>query len=329
MKLQKCSIAAGVLAFVFFTAGYLAAAQPAANLRRIGYLTQTSGPGAGYEMFRRELRELGYVEGNNIAIEYRSAETQPELDRAANSFLQQKVDVIVTIGGKATRSVEKASKTIPIVFILSGDPIQSGFVDSLARPGGNLTGITWMAYELSGKRLEVLKEAASKVSHVAVLANPKQPGEKRELVETGSAARSLGIILHRHRIVVHDKIGYDLAFDDIRREKANGLLVFPDEQTLEHRQQIADFAIKQRLPSIFGWREYVEAGGLLAYGPNRAESLRRVAFYIEKIFKGAKPGELPVEQPTKYELVINLKTAKALGLKIPAHLLMEADKVIE
>jgi putative ABC transport system substrate-binding protein len=148
-------------------------------------------------------------------------------------------------------------------------------------------------------------------------------------VETGSAARSLGIILHRHRIVVHDKIGYDLAFDDIRREKANGLLVFPDEQTLEHRQQIADFAIKQRLPSIFGWREYVEAGGLLAYGPNRAESLRRVAFYIEKIFKGAKPGELPVEQPTKYELVINLKTAKALGLKIPAHLLMEADKVIE
>ena len=322
-------IAIGLLAVVFVTAASLAQAQPASKLRTIGYLTRASGPGAGYEVFRQELRNLGYVEGKNIDIEYRSAETQPQLDKVATILLQKRVDLIVTIGGRATRTIQKTTKTIPIVFTLRGDPIESGFVESLARPGSNLTGITWMAFELAGKRLELLKEAAPKVSRVGVLATPAHKGEVREFVEARSTARSLGMILHLHRIVVSDKIGYDLAFDDILSQKVNGVLVFPEERTMEHRQQIASLAIKHRLPSMFGWREYVEARGLMAYGPNRAESLRRVAVYVDKIFKGTKPADLPVEQPTRFELVINLKTARGLGLTIPQSLLLRADEVIQ
>jgi putative ABC transport system substrate-binding protein len=327
MKLLKYLIAIGVLANVLSTAGSLEAAQRASNLRRIGYITQASEPRAGYEMFRQELRNLGYMERKNIEIEYRSAETRPGLHKLATSLLKKKVDVIVTIGGRATRAVEEATKTVPIVFTLAGDPVESGFVESLARPGGNLTGITWMAFELAGKRLELLKEAAPKVSRVAVLVNVSQPGEYRESNEARATARRLRMTLFYHK--VRDKIEYDFAFDEISSEKADGLLVFPEEKSMEHRQQIAAFAIRHRLPSIFGWKEYVEAGGLMAYGPSRAELLRRIAVYVDKIFKGAKPGGLPVEQPTKFELVINLKTAKTLGVKIPGHLLMAADKVIE
>jgi putative ABC transport system substrate-binding protein len=298
------------------------------KIRRIGYLTQATEPGAGYDVFRQELRNLGYAEGKNIEIEYRSAEARVHLDDMATNLLQKQVELIVTIGGTATQTLQKATKTVPIVFTLSGDPIESALVESLARPGGNLTGITWMAFELAGKRLELLKEAVPKVSRVGVLATPVHKGEIRELTETRHTARSLGMILHVHRIVVSDKIGYDLAFDDILAQKVNGVLVFPEDRAMEHRRQIADLAIKHRLPSMFGWREYVEAGGLMAYGPNRAESLRRVAVYVDKILKGAKPAELPVEQPTTFELVINLKTAKQIGLTIPPNVLARAVRVI-
>jgi putative ABC transport system substrate-binding protein len=320
-------ITAGLLAFVFLSAaGLVSELKPASKLRQIAYLTEASGPAAGYELFRQELRSLGYLEDNNVLIEYRSAETQPALEKMAARFLRQKVDVVVTIGGRATRATQEATKTVPIVFTLSGDPIESGFVESLAKPGGNLTGITWMAFDLAGKRLELLKEIAPKISRVAVLWNPTHQGEYLEGREARAAARDMGItLLHRR---VRDKIEYDFAFVDIPREKPAGLLVFPDDRSMEHRQQIAQFAIKQRLPSMFGWSEYVEAGGLISYGPNRAESLRRVAVYVDKILKGAKPADLPVEQPTKFELVINLKTAKQIGLTIPPNVLARADRVI-
>ena len=313
---------------------HVAEAQQASNLRRIGYLTQASEPATGYEVFRQELSNLGYIEGKNIEIEYRSAEIrrqtaaeiQPRLDKLATGLFQKKVDVIVTIGGRATRTVQRATKTVPIVFTLSGDPIESGFVESLARPGSNLTGITWMAFELAGKRLELLKETSPKVSRVALLTNPTNPGEYLETREVRSTAGSFGMTLLYHR--VKDKIEYDFAFNDIPSEKADGLLVFPEETSMEYRQQIADFAIKHRLPSMFGWREYVDTGGLMAYGPNRAESLRRIAVYVDKILKGAKPTELPVERPTKFELIINLKTAERIGLTIPPNVLARAQKVI-
>jgi putative ABC transport system substrate-binding protein len=315
-----------VLTTALFSIAPFAGAQQPAKGPRVGYLTQASGPGAGYEVFRQELRSLGYREGADITLGYRSAETQLDLAKEAATFLQQQVDVIVTIGGRATRAAKEATKTVPIVFTLSGDPIDSGFVESLARPGANLTGITWMTFELAGKRLEILKEVAPTISRVAVLLNPTTVGEYLELREARATAGSLKMTLVHRR--VRDKLEFDFAFDDIPREKADGLLVFPDDRTNEHRKQIAEFAIKHRLPSMFGWREYVEAGGLMAYGPNRAESLRRVAVYVDKILKGAKPAELPVEQPTKFELVINLKTAKQIKLVIPPNVLARADRVI-
>ena len=327
MRRLKCLIAVGGLAAVLLTAGFLAAAQPPSSVRRIGYLTQTSGAGAGYQSFRQELGKLGYVEGKNIEIEYGSANTKPRIEALATRFIQQKLEVLVTIGIETTQVVQKTTKTVPIVFAFGGDPIEGGLVKSLARPSGNLTGISWMTFELGAKQLELLKEAVPRISRVAVLLDLKFPGKKRELTETLRTMGDLGVILEFHR--VRDKIEYDIVFDDILTGRDNALLVFPSPRTMEHRHQIANFAIKHRLPSMFGWREYAEAGGLISYGPNRAEALRRVAVCVDKILKGTKPGDLPVEQPTKFELVINLKTAKALGLKIPPHLLMEADKVIE
>jgi putative tryptophan/tyrosine transport system substrate-binding protein len=324
MKFKLITFGIGVVHLVFFLS---AQTQSASKLHTIGYLTEASEPGAGYEMFRQELRNLGYVEGSNITIEYRSAETQPHLDKLATELLQKKADVIVTIGGRAIRTIQKTTKTVPIVFTLSGDPIESGFVKSLARPGANLTGITWMAFELAGKRLELLKEAAPKVSRLAVLVNSTQGGELREWIKTRVTAGSLGITLHRHR--ARDKTEYDFAFNYIPSENPDGLLVFPEEKSVEHRQLIADFAIKHRLPSMFGWREYVEAGGLMAYGPNRAESLKRIAVFVDKILKGTKPADLPVEQPTKFEFVINLNTAKQIGLRVPPNVLARADRVIK
>jgi putative tryptophan/tyrosine transport system substrate-binding protein len=303
-------------------------AQQAAKVRTIGFLGQSGGPLAAYEVFRHALRDRGYIEGTNIAMEYRrSDEGGSSLADKATELVRMKVDVIVTTGGASTRAVQQATTTIPIVFTSSGDPIESGFIDSLARPGKNLTGITFLAYELVGKRLELLKEAAPKVSRVAVIANPAHPGEQRELSETQSIARALGITLEHHQVI--SKANYDTAFGAILREKANGLLVFPEGTTLANVTQIVEFAAKHRLPSMFGWKEYIEGGGLMAYGPNRDESYKRIAVYVDKILKGTKPTDVPTEQPTKFELIINLKTAKQIGLTIPPNVLARADKVIK
>jgi putative ABC transport system substrate-binding protein len=300
-------------------------AQQTTRIRKIGYLTPSGGPAAGYDTLRQGLSELGYVDGKNITIVQRTAD-ESKLGELAKEMLAEKFDLIVTAGGVATRAVQMANGKLPIVFTSSGDPIEAGFVDSLARPRRQLTGITWMAYELVGKRLELLKEAVSKVSHVAVVANPAHAGEKRELSETQRTARSLGMTLDYHQ--VKTAADYDSSFVAILKEKADGLLVFPENKTLEYRKRLAEFAAGNRLPGMFGWQEYVQAGGLMAYGPNRDESFRRIAVYVDKILKGAKPADLPVEQPTKFELVINLKTAKQIGLIIPPNVLARADKVI-
>ena len=304
-----------------------AEAQKPSAVRKIGFLSSpASGPISFYEMFRQGLRELGYAEGHNIVIEYRSAEGRPQLLELANELVREKVEVIVAGGGPAARSAKEATKIIPIVFTTSGDPVESGYVDSLARPGGNMTGMSWLAFELVGKRLELLKEAVPRVSRVAILSNPQHPGEQRELRETQSTARAKGMTLDYYQ--TRTSAEFDAAYDDISKQNVNGLLVFPEGVTLANRLGIVDLAAKRRLPSMFGWKEYVEAGGLMSYGPNRDESFRRIAVYVDKILKGTKPADLPVELPKRFELVINLKTAQHIGATITPNVLARADKVI-
>ena len=302
----------------------IAGAQSTGKVPRIGFLAPSSRPLGRVESFRQGLRELGYVEGQNIKIEYRGNEDRSQLAALAAELVREKVDVIVT-QGFATRAAQTAGP-VPIVFGFSGDPVEAGLVNSLARPGGNMTGITMLAFELVGKRLEFLKEAVPKVSRVSVLASPAHPGEQRELSESQKTARNVGITLLYHQ--VNNTADVNAALDATIRDKANALLAFPDPVNTAHRVQIAEFAAKQRLPSVFGWSEYVEAGGLMAYGPDHDALWKRLAVYVDKILKGAKPADLPVEQPTKFEFVINLKTAKQIGLTIPPNVLARADKVI-
>ena len=303
----------------------LADAQKSNKILRIGFLSPETHQSGRFESFRQGLSELGYVEGKNITIEYRGSEDNAQLERLATELVREKVAVLVT-QGRATVLAKNAAANVPHVFGISGDPVEAGLVRSLAQPGGNMTGITFLAFELVGKRLEILKEAISKVSRVGVLASPAHPGEQRELSETRSTARSLGIsVLHHH---VNTTADVYAALDAIAKESADALLAFPDPVTNTHRKQIAEFAVKQRLASAFGWRDYVEAGGLMSYGPNHDVLWKRLALYTAKILKGSKPSELPVELPMKFELVINLKTAKQIGLTIPPSVLARADKVI-
>jgi len=322
--MNKKALALVIAAAVAVSAHTADAQKP--KVRKVGYLTQAGGPSSFYEVFRQGLRELGYIEGHNIVIEYRAAEDRTRLAELATELVQQNVDVIVGQQPGA-RAAKQATGTVPIVFAFSGDPVEAGFVASLARPGGNMTGITWLAFELVGKRLELLREAVPKVSRVAVLANPAHPGEQRELMETQSTARALRTTLLYHQLKAMGD--FTAAFDAITRENVDAFLVFPDLLTLGQSKQIAEFAVKRRLPSMFGWKEYVEAGGLMGYGPNREETSRRIPVYVDKILKGAKPADLPVEQPTKFELIVNLKTARQIGLTIPPNMLARADKVIK
>jgi len=315
-----------VLATLIFLPAHPAEAQKPAKVARIGFLAPESRASGRLEALRQGLRDLGYVEGQNIAIEYRGTEDRSRLAELAAELIRLKVDVIVAQGA-ANRVAKTAAGAVPIVFGFSGDPIEAGLVNSLARPGGNMTGITFLAFELVGKRLEILKEAVPRVSRVAVLASPAHPGEQRELSETQSTARAVGATLLYHQ--VRTTADVDAAFDAIIKGNANALLTFPDPVTGAHRKQIAEFAAKHRLPSVFGWAEYVEAGGLMSYGPNHDALWRRLAVYVDKILKGAKPADLPVELPLKFEFVVNLKTAKQIGLTIPPNVLARADKVIQ
>ena len=292
----------------------------------IGYIAAAEGPSPFYVGLRQGLRELGYVEGRNLTIEYRSSENRERVTELAKEMAALNLNVIVT-QGPAARSVGAATTVTPVVFGFSGDPVEAGFVNSLARPGRNMTGMTFMALDLAGKRLELLKEASPKISRVAIIANRSHPGEQNELKETQTAAQALKVSLQY--LSVTTPSDFDKAFEAIRKERPNAMLTFPDAFTLAYREKLADFAVKARLPSISGWKEYVEGGGLMSYGPNLNDSYRRLAQYVDKILKGAKPADLPVEQPTKFELVINLKTAKQIGVTIPPNMLARADRVIK
>jgi len=298
----------------------------ATNLARIGYLEPSNEGASAYRAFQQGMRDLGYLEGKNLLLEYRSSTIRGRFRELARELAQLKVDVLVARAGGPVRAAQSTSATVPVVFAFSGDPIEAGFVESLARPQSNMTGVSYLAYELIGKRLEILKEAMPLTSVVAVLANPSHAGEKREFSETQRAAQALHVELRYHR--VRNMGDFAAAFEAIVKEKANAVLVFPETVTFAHRTQIAEFAAKRRLPTIFGWKEFVEDGGLMSYGPKREDTHTRLAVFVNKILKGRKPADLPVELPMKFELVVNLQTAKAIGVSVEPNVLARADRVI-
>jgi putative tryptophan/tyrosine transport system substrate-binding protein len=304
-------------------------AQETGKAPRIGFLFfGFPGPSRELDAFRQGLRELGYTEGQNIVIEYRFAGGRAErLPELATELVRLKPDVLVTPGTPASLSAKRATSTIPIVFAGVADAVGAGLIASLARPGGNITGLTSISTELGGKRLELLKEVAPKVSRVAVLYNPADRSNVLVLKELQKSAPALGLALQP--LEVRGPGGFEGAFVAMTRQRADALFVAAGLLTTEHRKALVDLAAKRRIPAIWGERQFVEAGGLMAYAVDFYDQVRGAAIYVDKILKGAKPGDLPVEQPTKYELVINLKTAKALGLTIPHSLLLRADHVIQ
>ena len=295
---------------------------------RVGFLGTSTASGYAPEALRAGLRELGYVDGKNLVIEWRFAEGKNErLPGLATELVNLKVDVIVAQGRPATSAAQKATTNIPIVMGTIGDPVGAGFVKSLARPGGNITGLTNISGDISAKHLEMLLSMVPKLSRVVVLVNPENPSNTMALRNVQAAARRTGVTILSFEAQTPQEI--ENAFSQMPRQKAGALIVARDAFFNQQVRQIAELAAKNRLPTICGIREYVEAGGLMSYGHNQADNYRRAATYVDKIFKGAKPSDLPVEQPTKFELFINRKTAKALGLTIPQSLLISADKVIE
>ena len=319
-----------VLAIGIPSALLAAEAQQTNRVPRIGFLGNSTaaleanlvGP------FRDGLRDLGYVEGQNILIEYRWAEGKYERFPALIAeMIASKVDVIVTAGTPATQAYQKARTSIPLVMVAVGDPVGTGIVASLSRPGGNITGLTSISPELESKRIELLREVIPELSHIAVLWNPKNAFHAIENKEVEIAAAALRMKVLYLGVEAQEQIGD--AFAQILKERPGALLVLADRVFLHNRALIMDFAAKYRLPGVYAYRELVEAGGLMSYGPSYADMHRRAATYVHKILKGAKPADLPVEQPTKFVLVVNLKTAKALGLTIPQSVLVRADEVIE
>jgi ABC-type uncharacterized transport system substrate-binding protein len=302
--------------------------QPAAHVPRLGLLMP--GSASGYaprlEAFRHGLRDLGYVEGRTITLEYRFAEGQAaRLPALAEELVRLPVDVLVVDGTIAIRPAQHATTTIPIVMV-AADPVGAGLVASLAHPGGNSTGLSLMIPDLSGKRLELLKEAVPHLSRIAALWHQDAPVGPY-LTETQAAAQALGLQLHA--LVVRSPDEFDQAFAEMTRAHADALVLMPSGLFFSHHTQLAALAVQHRLPAMFMEREFVEAGGLMAYGPSLADLSRRAATYVHKILQGAKPADLPVEQPTKFELIINLKTAKELGLTIPPTVLFQADEVMK
>src|SRR5258705_947152 len=307
-------------------------AQQAAKVARIGYLATNLGATTSHVRgaFFQGLRDLGYVEGRNLVIEIRDAEGKFERFPAlAAELVALKVDVIVAITARAALAAKQATSTLPIVFIAASDPVTSGLVNSLARPGGNVTGVSLVFPELVGKSLELLKQAVPGVSRVALLWQPGVSDERTErdvLKGAEVAAQALGVRLQV--VEARGRADFDKAFSEMTRTRAGALTVVSTPMFVSERRRLVDLAAKNRLPAVYAWREFVEAGGLMAYGPNLADLYRRAGTYVDKILKGTKPGDLPVEQPTTFELAINLKTARDLGLTIPPSVLGRADEVI-
>jgi len=315
-----------LLAVAVLGGGATQAQQPK-KVPRIGYLSTGSRLSADGEAFQQGLRDLGYIEGQNITIEYRYAEGMAErLPNLVAELVQLKVDIIVVGGSPATQAAKNATKTIPIVMTNATNPVGIGLIASLAHPGGNVTGLSNVGSDLGGKQLELLKEAFPRVSHVGVLWDSANPGNALWLGEMKVAAEALRITLQP--VDVHGPSDIESALSAIKKEHASGLGALRNAVTNNYRARIVDFAAKSRLPAMYPDREFAEVGGLMSYGPNFADLFRRAATYVDKILKGVKPADLPVEQPTKFELVINLKTAKQIGVTIPQTVLYRADKVI-
>jgi len=322
-----------VLTFGFLVAPLAAEAQPPTKVYRLGWLRPDSpAPSEPYppqEAFRRRLREFGYVEGQNLVIESRYAEGREErLPELAAELVRLKVDVIVGPGTAAIVAAQHATRTIPIVMTGANDPDGQGLVASLAHPGGNTTGLSNLGVKLPGKRLELLKEAVPQITRIAVLGNPADPAYAPALHTATVAAQALG--LHLHGVDLRSAEELDTAFAAMTRAGVDALLVLGEPQLTDRlRGRIVDLAAQSRLPAMYDWRMYVDAGGLMSYGASLIDKYQRAAVYVDKILKGAKPADLPVEQPSKFELILNLKTAKVLGITMPPSLLLQADEVIQ
>jgi ABC-type uncharacterized transport system substrate-binding protein len=324
--MKKVAVLAILFVVVLLAFAVIAKAQQPKTLPRVGYLGLIENPDFD-AAFRKGLHEQGYVEGQTIHLEYRYAGGRVErLAELATELVNLKVDVIVASSTLAIEAAKQATKTIPIVFPVTPDPVASGFVTSLARPGANITGLSILALDLAGKRVELLKEVIPRISRVAVLWNPTNSGGTLALKETEAAAKGLGIRLQT--LEVRGPNDFESAFRAATKEQAGALIVLPDNVFGSQRGRLSDLGIKHRLPEIFPTGEYVEAGGLMSYGPRASDLYQRAATYVDKILKGAKPADLPVEQPTKFEFIVNLKTAKQIGLTIPPNVLARADRVI-
>ena len=332
--MKRAAVPSILVAVVLLALGVIAQAQQPTKVPRMGYLSAVdpASESTRSEAIRRALRELGYIEGQNIALEYRYAEGKvdrfPEL---AAELVRLKVDIIVAAGtGTLVRAAKNATKTIPIVMVGPGiDAVEAGLVQSLARPGGNVTGLTSLSGDLGGKRLELLKEAASKVARVVVIDDPANTPSVYEVKEVlPVAARALGLTIQPWE--VRDAVGFGRVFAELKKERPDALYVPVGGPLIRSNgKRIADFALKSRLPSVYPNRLFVDAGGVMSYGADLADSWRRVAYFVDRILKSAKPADLPVEQPTKFELVINLKTAKQIGLIIPPEVLARANRLIK
>jgi putative ABC transport system substrate-binding protein len=300
-------------------------AQQSKKIHRIGYLSLGPGIQSREETFRQSLHDLGYVDGQNIVIEWRFAKGKADLlPELAAELVRLKVDVIIASATQAIQAAKQATTTIPIVFPTAGDPVAYGLVDSLARPGGNITGLTILALDLSGKRLELLKEAFPRISRVAVLHDPYLP---QSLKETQTAAQALGLKVQS--LEIQQASDVERAFSAMKKDRAEAVITLPPPVIGVHQRRILELVAKSRLPGMHSSKAWAEAGGLMSYGPDVLDNDRRAAVFVDKILKGAKPADLPVEQPTKFELVINLKTAKHIGLTIPPNVLARANRVIK
>jgi ABC-type uncharacterized transport system substrate-binding protein len=326
MRRKVTALALCTLLFALCIPGH---AQETKKIPRIGILPP--GPISErmhlWNAFRQGLRELGYVEGQNIALVFPSAEVKPErLPRFAAELVSLNVAIIVAGGTVAVQAARDATKTIPIVTPIITDPVEAGLVANLARPGGNITGLTLISMQLSGKRLELLREVVPRISRVAVLSNPAALNATLQMKETKLASQAFGVQLQG--LELRDVDDFEKAFHAAIRERANALIALDDPLIFTHRALIVNLAAKNRLPAIYGFKEFVELGGLMSYAGNLSDMYRRAALYVDKILKGAKPADLPVEQPTKFEFIVNLKAAKQIGLNIPPNVLARADRVI-
>jgi putative tryptophan/tyrosine transport system substrate-binding protein len=326
---NKFILSLTLLAVVLLACGEIAEAQQQAKIPRLGYLLALSTEqSSDLVAFRKGLAALGYVEGKNIAIEYRQAEGKVDrLPALAAELVERKVDIIVALNPPSAWAAKNATKTIPIVMRSTDDPVASGLVDSLAHPGGNITGLTSISTELIGKRLEILKEAVPRISLVAVLRNPTATDAALKWQEVETASRTLKLNIYAMEVTAPRD--FEIAFRAAVKQRAQSIFVLRNPLIVNNRKTIAELALKHRLPAIYDDHEFVDSGGLMSYGTDLADLHRRAAVYVDKILKGTKPADLPVEQPIKFEFVVNLKAAKAIGLVIPQWTLMKADRVIK